>query len=172
VNALSNLVTARVLTASLSVALLSSAAAVLTAAAAPAGQATKTAAPQTPARTTPASPQGYTYNPAGRRDPFVSLVNRGTDPRTQSSRPQGLPGLSVGDLSIRGIVASNRAFIAMVQAPDGKTYVVRTGDKLYDATVKAVLADAVVFLQQVNDPLSLVKQREIRKPLRPTEEGK
>jgi hypothetical protein len=30
----------------------------------------------------------------------------------------------------------------------------------------------VVFVQQVTDPLSLVKQREIRRPLRPTEEGK
>jgi hypothetical protein len=60
----------------------------------------------------------------------------------------------------------------MVQAPDGKTYLVRGGEKLYDANVKAVLADAIVFVQQVNDPLSLVKQREIRKPLRPTEEGR
>jgi hypothetical protein len=49
---------------------------------------------------------------------------------------------------------------------------VRGGEKLYDANVKAVLADAIVFVQQVNDPLSLVKQREIRKPLRPTEEGR
>jgi hypothetical protein len=36
-----------------------------------------------------------------------------------------------------------------------------------DGTVGAITADAVVFVQQVNDPLSPVKQREIRKPLRP-----
>ena len=76
------------------------------------------------------------------------------------------------DISIRGIVANRGSYIAMIEAPEARTYIVRTGDKLYDATVKAVLADAVVFVQQVNDPLSLVKQREIRKPLRPTEEGK
>ena len=138
---------------------------------APAPQATA-AAPAAPVRTTPAVPQGYTYNPEGRRDPFVSLINRGTDQKSTTPRPEGLPGVSVSDIAIRGIVVNDKAYIAMVQGPDGKTYIVRTGDKLYDATVKAVMADAVVFVQQVNDPLSLVKQREIRKPLRPTEEGK
>jgi len=127
----------------------------------------------TPApRPAPVVTQGYTYNPEGRRDPFVSLVDRGTDQKGQSPKPPGLPGVSVSDIALRGIVANTRAYIAMVQGPDGKTYIVRNGDRLYDATVKAVLADAVVFVQQVNDPLSLVKQREIRKPLRPTEEGK
>jgi hypothetical protein len=33
-------------------------------------------------------------------------------------------------------------------------------------------ADAVVFLQRVEDPLSPVKQREIRKSLRTTEESR
>ena len=137
-------------------------------AAAPAQGAAATAAPRPPG----SGPQGYTYNPEGRRDPFVSLVNRGTDQKTQNARPDGLPGLSVSDVAIRGIVANNKTYIAMVQGPDKRTYIVRNGDKLYDAMVKAVVADAVVFVQQVNDPLSLVKQREIRKPLRPTEEGK
>jgi Tfp pilus assembly protein PilP len=136
--------------------------------AAPAPGGAATTAPRPPGT----GPQGYTYNPEGRRDPFVSLVNRGTDQKTQSPRPDGLPGVSVSDVAIRGIVASNKTYMAMVQGPDKKTYIVRNGDKLYDATVKAVLADAVVFVQQVTDPLSLVKQREIRKPLRPTEEGK
>jgi hypothetical protein len=129
--------------------------------------------PATDAATTPAAPQGYSYNAAGRRDPFVPLFNRGADPRaTVVNRPEGLPGVAVGEVAIKGIVHSRGAYIAMLQAPDNKTYVVRNGDRLFDATVKAVTADAVVFVQQVNDPLSLVKQREIRRPLRPIEEGK
>jgi Tfp pilus assembly protein PilP len=124
------------------------------------------------ARPMPPAPAGYSYNPEGRRDPFVSLLNRGSETKAVSVRPEGLPGLSVGDVAIRGIVANKGAYVAMIEAADGKTYIIRSGDKLYDATVKAVLADAIVFVQQVNDPLSLVKQREIRKPLRPTEEGK
>jgi Tfp pilus assembly protein PilP len=124
------------------------------------------------ARPVPPAPAGYTYNPEGRRDPFVSLLSRGSDIKTVSVRPEGLPGLSVSDIAIRGIVANRGSYVAMIEAADGRTYTIRSGDKLYDATVKAVLADVIVFVQQVNDPLSLVKQREIRKPLRPTEEGK
>lgn len=137
-----------------------------------AAEPTATPPPAPPSRHLPPSAQGYTYNPEGRRDPFVSLLNRGSDQRQQSPRPEGLSGLSVTDIAIRGIVAHSGGYTAMLEAPDGKTYTVRGGDKLYDATVKAVLADGVVFVQQVTDPLSLVKQREIRKPLRPTEEGK
>jgi len=142
-------------------------------------QANAQSAPQATSReltpATPAGPppQGYAYNPAGRRDPFVALLQRGTDTRgTTATRPDGLTGVAVSEVAIRGIVQSRGAFVAMLQAPDNKTYIVRNGDRLFDATVKAVTADAVVFVQQVTDPLSLVKQREIRRPLRPIEEGK
>ena len=60
-------------------------------------------------------------------------------------------------------------FIAMIQAPDNKTYIVRAGDKLMDGTVKSITQDSVIFSQDVNDPLSLVKQREVPKPVRATE---
>jgi hypothetical protein len=38
--------------------------------------------------------------------------------------------------------------------------------------VQSITPQAVVILQQVNDPLSLHKQREVRKLLRTQEEGK
>jgi Tfp pilus assembly protein PilP len=130
--------------------------------------------PAPSASTTGATPpvQGYSYNPDGRRDPFVSLVNRGSDTTAASSRPSGLAGLMMHEIAVKGIVRSRGALVAMIEAPDAKTYLVRRGDRLFDASVKAVTTDAVVFVQQVNDPLSLVKQREIRKPLRVAEEGK
>jgi hypothetical protein len=60
----------------------------------------------------------------------------------------------------------------MIQGPDNKTYVVKAGDRLMDGTVKSIVQDAVVFAQDVNDPLSLVKQKEIRKSLRSAEGGR
>jgi Tfp pilus assembly protein PilP len=136
------------------------------------GGTSATAAPAPPPAAT-STPQGYTYDPAGRPDPFVSLVNRGSDARVATgSRPPGLGGLSVDEVALHGIVRSRTVFVAMIQAPDGKNYTVRSGDRLLDGTVKAVTDGAVVFTQQVNDPLSLVKQREVRKPLRPTQEGR
>ena len=63
-------------------------------------------------------------------------------------------------------------FVGVLQGADQKTYIVRANDKLLDGTVKAVTAQGLVILQEVNDPLSLVKQKEIRKMLRGLEEGK
>jgi hypothetical protein len=112
---------------------------------------------------------GYTYDPAGRRDPFVSLTSRGGElPNAGGAKPSGLPGLVVNELTVKGILKSPKGgFLALMQAPDNRTYIVHAGDKVFDGTVKAITQDAVVFSQDVNDPLSLVKQREVRKAIRP-----
>jgi hypothetical protein len=111
----------------------------------------------------------YSYDPSGRRDPFVSLTSRGGDvPPSAGSRPAGLPGLLVNEITVKGVLKSPKGgFIALVQAPDARTYIAHAGDKVLDGTVKAITTDAVVFSQDVNDPLSLVKQREVRKSIRP-----
>jgi hypothetical protein len=134
----------------------------------------ETPAPAAPAgETPPPGPQGYAYDPAGRRDPFVSLLRRGADPRTAGSRPNGVPGLLIGEVTVKGIVRDRSGFIAMIQGPDNKqTFIIRAGEKLLDGSVKAITADSVVFSQDVNDPLSLVKQKEIRKTVRPIEPGR
>jgi Tfp pilus assembly protein PilP len=139
-----------------------------------AGQAPATTPAVAASATATAPPaQGYRYDPQDRRDPFVTLVNRGTEVQTPSAtRGPGVAGLTVDEVALRGIVHSRGAYVAMVQAPDGRSYIVRAGQRLHDGKVKAVTASAVVFDQQVNDPLSVITRREIRKPLRPSEEGK
>jgi len=125
-----------------------------------------------PTQAAPA-PEVHSYNPEGRRDPFVSLLSRGADVTlNRETRPEGRQGLGISEISVRGIVRSRNTFVAMVQGPDNKTYIIHTGDKMLDGVVKAITADSVVFAQDVNDPLSLVKQREVRKMLRGPEEGK
>jgi Tfp pilus assembly protein PilP len=133
------------------------------------------AAGQKPAAPAPAPPQpeNYTYQPEGRRDPFVSLVGTGTDQRAVASRRgEGPSGLSLNDISVRGVVQNRGALVAMIQGPDNKTYIVHQGDKLLDGTIKSITPQGLVVLQEVNDPLSLVKQREVRKLLRSLEDGK
>lgn len=121
----------------------------------------------------PAQPETYAYNPEGRRDPFVSLLNRGAiDLGPEDRRPSGLTGLTINEVALRGIVLSRGSYVAILQAPDTKTYIVRPNDRLYDGTVKSITADTVVFMQEVHDPLSLVKQREVRKSLRMPQEGR
>ena len=139
-----------------------------------------TSAPPTPAPSSPSTASGskdvppppgagYTYDANGRRDPFVSLSGRGGDlPSNATVRPAGVPGLLVSEVTVKGVLKSPKGgLIALAQSPDGRTYIIHSGDKIFDGTVKAITQDAVVFSQDVNDPLSLVKQREVRKAIRP-----
>ena len=127
-----------------------------------------TPAPQGAAGKAP-QPVGFAYNPEGRRDPFVSLSDRGSDTRAGGPRPSGLAGLGAGEVTLRGTLRSRDGFVAMLQGVDQKTYIVRPGDKLFDGTVSSISQNDLVILQQVNDPLSLEKQREVRKGLRQAE---
>ncbi len=134
----------------------------------PAGQ--KPAAVR-PVPATPPAPDGYSYRAEGRRDPFVSLLNRGTDVRQRKA--EGVAGLLASDAVLRGVLLNRGTYLAIVQGPDGKRqYIVHPNDRFADGVVKAITADSMLILQEVNDPLSLTKQREIRKTLRAVEEVK
>ena len=80
--------------------------------------------------------------------------------------------MTVGEISVRGIMQSKGALVAMIQGPDNKTYIVHPGDKLLDGTIKTITPQGLIVIQEVNDPLSLVRQREVRKLLRSLEDAK
>ncbi len=139
------------------------------------------AAPAPPAATVPAKeaqakspapPENYTYEPAGRRDPFVNLLGAGNELRPTSRKGEGPSGMTVSEISVRGVMQSRDGLIAMVQGPDSKTYIVHPGDKLLDGSIKSITPQGLVIEQEVNDPLSVVKQREVRKLLRGLEDAK
>jgi len=122
----------------------------------------------------PDPPAGYSYDPAGRRDPFITLVRRGNESARNETgvRPTGLAGIAVGELSLKGTMQARDGWVALVQGPDLKTYIVKPGDKLYDGSIRAITNNSMVLMQEVNDPLSLDKQREVRKVLRQGDEVK
>jgi type IV pilus assembly protein PilP len=130
--------------------------------------------PQAPAVAAPPAP-AFVYNPEGRRDPFVSLLKRAAEARArQGKQPAtgGIAGFLVSELTLKGIMQSRGDHVALVTGPDGKTYMIRVNDRLLDGTVRAITADTLVCLQDVNDPLSLTKQREVRMTLRAVTEAK
>ena len=128
-------------------------------------------APQPPSASEP-PPEAYTYRSEGRRDPFLSLVGGGRDTGGLSRRAEGPAGMTVGEITVRGIMQSRGALVAMVQGSDTKTYIMHPGDKLLDGAIKTITPQGLVVVQEVNDPLSLVKQREVRKLLKSLEEAK
>ena len=113
----------------------------------------------------------YTYNRDGRRDPFVSLLSRGAE-SAPGAKTLGLGGMATADLMVRGVLQSRGTFVAIVSGPDGKTYRAHANDRLLDGIIRSVTPQGIVVMQEVNDPLSLVKQREVRKGLRTAEDGK
>jgi type IV pilus assembly protein PilP len=131
-------------------------------------------APQTPAGGTAAQPpqaESYVYQPEGRRDPFLTLIGSGGD-KPNPRHLEGAAGIGVAELTVRGVLQSRSGFVAMIQGPDKKTYIVHQGDKLADGTIKTITPQGLIVMQEVNDPLSLVKQREVTKLLRSTEGAK
>jgi Tfp pilus assembly protein PilP len=139
----------------------------------------KTAAPAPPVKKVdlPSPPPNFEYAAQGRRDPFLSLLNRGRETGADAGaatakRAEGVPGMLTAELTVRGIMQTRGTWVAMVAGPDKKVYTVRAGDKLADGVIRQVTATSVVILQEVNDPLSLEKQREVRKFLRGGDEVK
>jgi Tfp pilus assembly protein PilP len=136
-----------------------------------------------PAQTPPAAPQAeappppkaYRYESQGRRDPFVSLLSRGVDSgasREPGRRIDTPAGLLVDELTLKGIVLTRGEYVAMIQGPDTKTFIVRANDRLLDGMIRSISAQTLVIMQDVSDPLSVAKQREVRKVLRGPQEGK
>jgi Tfp pilus assembly protein PilP len=117
-------------------------------------------------------PEAYAYEPAGRRDPFLNLLGTGMDAQTMARHGDGTASMTVGEISVRGIMQSRGALIAMVEGSDKKTYVVHQGDKFRDGVIKSITPQGLIVIQEINDPLSLVKRREVRKLLRSIEDAK
>ena len=130
--------------------------------------------PATPAAEQPAAP-AYSYSAEGRRDPFLSLTGGGTGADVKSApKPTaaGIASIRVDELSVRGIMQSRERLVAMVQGPDNRTYLIHQGDKLADGAVKSITPQGLVLVQDVSDPRSQEKSREVRKPLRSAEDEK
>jgi Tfp pilus assembly protein PilP len=124
---------------------------------------------------------GYTYNSQGRRDPFVSLQQPVAADRGPKTRKPGMEGFLIQEIALKGIVrttgggtglAQKAGFIAIFLGADGKSYFVTTGQRLYDGVITGVDATSVTFRQEVTDPLSPVKTREVRKSLYASEEAR
>ena len=111
--------------------------------------------------------RAYSYDPAGRRDPFRSLLVRPED-RARGERPPGVAGMSIDDVVVHGIWKTRSGFIAQVRATDNKSYLIRQGDLLYDGEVTRVGPNEVVFRQNISDPQSVKPFRELTKQLHVT----
>jgi hypothetical protein len=96
----------------------------------------------------------FSYDPAGRRDPFRSLLGgfEETEEGPARKRPPGLPGMMVEELQLEGIIDTPSGILAFVLGRDNVSYVIYPGTKLYNGEVADIQPKKVVFWQYVNDP--------------------
>ena len=109
----------------------------------------------------------YTYDPAGRRDPFRSLLIRAEN-RGGRQRPPGIAGISIDDLILQGIWKTKAGYVAQIRGTDNKSYLIRSGDLLYDGEVTRIGPNEVSFRQNLNDPQSVKPFRDVTKQLNAT----
>ncbi len=110
---------------------------------------------------------GYSYDPAGRRDPFRSLMTRGPN-LPEGERPEGVPGLLIDEIELSGIFdLDGRAFAQVQVGSQDKAFLIQQGDLLYDGEVVRIGGNEVVFKQKINDPSIIKPFREVVKKLNP-----
>jgi hypothetical protein len=98
-----------------------------------------------------AVPAEYEYRSGGRRDPFLNPLPK--QETTESGvpvpvvRPPGLRGLLLAEIGLNGVVVSLDPNMtrAVIVGPGRKTYFAGRGDSLFDAIVKEIRPNAVVF---------------------------
>jgi Tfp pilus assembly protein PilP len=116
--------------------------------------------------------RGFTYDPAGRRDPFRSLLHGSNDAR-RGPRPQGIAGMLINEVDLVGIVEKPAGSVAFFNGTDNKGYFLHLGDDLYDGKIIRIDQGegSVVFRQEVDDPRAIKPYREVTKRLKPVKEG-
>ncbi len=118
------------------------------------------------------SGRGFTYDPAGRRDPFRSLVDA-ANTIGKGPRPRGIAGMLISEVDLVGIVQKGKGALAFFNGSDNKGYFLRVGDTLYDGKIIRIdrRTGTVVFRQDINDPRSIKPYRDVTKRLTTAEEG-
>jgi len=108
----------------------------------------------------------FTYDPGNRRDPFKSLLIAPDRPEFRGPRPEGIPGLLIDEIDLKGIFRTARGYVAQVNASNQKkSFLLKEGDQLYDGDVVSIGKNEVVFKQIVQDPTALKPFREVVKSL-------
>lgn len=115
-------------------------------------------------------PGTFVYNPEGRRDPFWNLLG-GKNLKSKREQIEGLPGLSVDEIELAGIIFNGTAYKALVSGPDGRPYLIGVGDKVYDGTVISIDRYSIQFKKSLEIALMGQKASVVSKTLNPEEEG-
>ena len=115
----------------------------------------------------------YTYNPAGKRDPFKPFITLGPKKPTATARLTPLQRYDVSELKLVGILKGPAGYRALMEDASGKGFIVTKGTLIghENGRVKEIRKDRVIIKQTHKDIFGQIKEKEISIRLRKPEEG-
>lgn len=113
---------------------------------------------------------GASYDPSGRRDPFLPMIQLGQQADQDASLPP-LQRVGLTELSLIGVLWGNYGYTAMVQTPDGKGYSIRRGTRIgpNNGVVSSITERGIIVQERFTDVYGNKQEREYVKLLHPKE---
>lgn len=110
----------------------------------------------------PAVQTGFTYDPAGRRDPFRDLL-AGRD--FQQKTAVGEEQIFIDDLVLFGIVKQKNVYTALIGMPQGFPMFAKVGDKFADGYILSINETQVVLRKTHERGIPLMRPRDVIKEI-------
>jgi Tfp pilus assembly protein PilP len=117
--------------------------------------------------------EDYIYNPRGRRDPFIPLVEVGKKEEI-AKKPKGtLESYDATDFKLKAIAKRGKEWYALLIAPDNRAFTVKQGMVvgLRNGKVEKITSDKIIIIEYIKDYKGELKPREIVLELRKGEVG-
>ena len=115
----------------------------------------------------------YTYNPAGKRDPFKPYIALGPKKQAPTATLTPLQRYDVSELKLVGILKGPTGYRALVEDAGGKGFIITKGTPIgrENGHVKEIHDNRVIIEQTYKDIFGQIKHKEISMPLRKPGEG-
>ncbi len=112
----------------------------------------------------------YSYNPEGRRDPFAPIVSK-EEKRARADRPP-LERYNLNDFKLTAVLRGGFGDTAMVEAPDGKGYIIHVGTiiGLNKGVVKKIMDNKIIVEEKFKNFSGGSERKEIAIELRKKQE--
>jgi len=120
----------------------------------------------TPQQALSTLPPRASYNPGGKRDPFLDLIGKGKG----GSKAAVADGqLTIDNATLVGIVKTPKSFVAIVSGPQEFPYFLKIGDRLADGYLLSISESKVVFRKTHERGIPLMRPRDVVKEINPEE---
>lgn len=114
----------------------------------------------------------YVYDPKGRRDPFMSLVQASKPKAQRKKGASPIEIFDVDEIKLIAIAWDNNQYYALITMPDSKSYTIRKGMTLglNNGKVIDITKDSVFIQEQIKDYKGQTKSKDTILKLRKEEE--